>query len=122
MSKSSLIDPFISTRTMSVLLIVFLVSIAVATFVENSYDTITAKRMIFHAWGFKVVLIHLCSNFIGNMKRYRLFIKEKLSILAIHIAMILTLFGSGVTHYNGFERIIRLKSSDVTTRMLYCEP
>ena len=122
MSKYKLIDPFISTRTMSVLLIIFLVSIAAATFIEDSYDTITAKRVIFHAWWFKVVLVLLCINFIGNIKRYRLLRKEKLSILAIHIGMILTLVGAAVTHYIGFEGIIRLKEGDITNTMWSAEP
>ena len=107
---------------MATLLIIFFVSIATATFVENSYDTITAKRMIFHAWWFKVVLVLLCINFIGNIKRYRLLRKEKLSILAIHIGMILTLVGAAVTHYIGFEGIIRLKEGDITSTMWSAEP
>ncbi len=122
MSKSKLLDPFISTRTMAVLLIVFFVSIAAATFVENSYDTITAKRLIFHAWWFKLILVLLCVNFIGNIKRYRLLRREKWSMLAIHIGMILTLVGAAVTHYIGFEGIIRLKEGDITNTMWSAEP
>ena len=48
--------------------------------------------------------------------------KEKLSILAIHIGMILTLVGAGVTHYIGFEGIIRLKEGDITNTMWSAEP
>jgi cytochrome c-type biogenesis protein CcsB len=107
---------------MATLLVIFFVAIATATFVEDSYDTITAKKLIFHAWWFKTVLILLCINFIGNIKRYRLLRKEKLSILAIHIGMILTLVGAAVTHYIGFEGIIRLKEGDITNTMWSSEP
>ncbi len=122
MSKSSLLESFISTRTMATLLILFFVSIATATFIENSYDTITAKRVIFHAWWFKVMLVLLCANFIGNIKRYRLLRMEKWSILAIHLGMIGTIIGAGVTHYIGFEGIIRLKEGDITNTMWSAEP
>jgi cytochrome c biogenesis factor len=122
MKKISAFDTFVSTRMMATLLLVFAVAIGVATFIEDAYDTITAQRWVFHAAWFKTVLVLLCVNFIGNIKRYRLLRKEKLSILAIHIGMILTLVGASVTHYIGFEGTVVLAEGESTDVMYSQEP
>ncbi len=122
MKNSSVFDTFISTRMMAMLMLIFAIAIGVATFVENSYDTITAQRVIFHASWFKVVLILLCINFIGNIKRYRLFRREKWSILLVHLGMILTLVGAAITHVVGFEGMIMLNEGEATNKMYSSEP
>ncbi len=122
MKNKSVWDTFVSTKTMAFLFVVFFLAIATATFIEHYYDTITSKKMVYHAWWFKAVMILLCINFIGNIKRYGLLRKEKWSILLIHIGMILTLVGAGITHYFGFEGIIRVKEGDITNTMWSAEP
>lgn len=122
MKNKSVWDTFVSTKTMAFLFVVFFLAIAVATFIEHNYDTITSKKMVYHAWWFKAVMILLCVNFIGNIKRYGLLRKEKWSILLIHLGMILTLVGAGITHYIGFEGIIRVKEGDITNTMWSAEP
>ncbi|MFT5599960.1 MAG: cytochrome c-type biogenesis protein CcsB [Flavobacteriales bacterium] len=122
MKKISAFDTFISTRMMATLILVFAVAIGVATFIEDAYDTITAQRWVFHAAWFKTVIVLLCVNFIGNIKRYRLLRREKLSILAIHIGMILTIVGAAVTHYIGFEGTVTLAEGESTDKMYSQEP
>jgi hypothetical protein len=48
---------------MATLMLVFAFAIGFATFIENSYDTITAKRMVYHASWFYGVMILLAINF-----------------------------------------------------------
>jgi cytochrome c-type biogenesis protein CcsB len=108
----------VSSRTMAVLLLVFAVSIAIATFVENSYDTITAKRLIYNASWFYGVIGLLALNFLANIKRYRLWRWEKWSILCIHLGLILTIIGAGVTHFFGFEGIVPIEEGE-TVRHMY---
>jgi cytochrome c-type biogenesis protein CcsB len=111
----------VSTRTMAVLLLVFALSIAIATFVENSYDTITAKRLIYHASWFYGVMVLLALNFIANIKRYRLWRWEKWSILCIHLGLILTIVGAGVTHFFGFEGIVPIEEGETVSHMYTSE-
>lgn len=122
MAKSSLFDTFISTRMMAFLLLIFAVSIGTATFIEDYWDTEAAQRIVYHAWWFKTVMILLCINFIGNIKRYQLLKREKWSILLIHLGLIITIIGAGITHYFGFEGIIRIKEGEVVSRMWTAEP
>ena len=111
----------ISSRTMALLIIVFAVAIAIATFIENSYDTITAKRLVYHASWFYGVMILLAFNFIANIKRYNLWRWEKWSILFIHIGMILTIVGAGVTHFFGFEGIVPITEGETVNKMYTAE-
>lgn len=117
-----LINFLVSTRMMSMLLLSFAIAIGVATFVENSYDTITARLVIYNANWFTLILILLVVNFIGNIKRYRLLRKEKLSILMIHIGFIVTLVGAGVTRFIGFEGIMPIKELEDSNLMYSAEP
>jgi cytochrome c-type biogenesis protein CcsB len=111
----------ISSRTMALLIIVFAFAIAIATFIENSYDTITAKRLVYHASWFYGVMILLAFNFIANIKRYNLWRWEKWSILFIHIGMILTIVGAGVTHFFGFEGIVPITEGETVNKMYTAE-
>ena len=43
-------DYLLSTRAMALLLLLMASAVGVATFIENSYDTITAKVLIYNAF------------------------------------------------------------------------
>src|SRR5690554_2269138 len=81
-----------STRTMTVLLLLYAISMAVATFVENDYDTATAKTLIYNATWFEILMLWLILLFAANIKTYRLTRREKWPILVFHLAFILSLF------------------------------
>ena len=66
----------ISTRTMAVLLLVYAAAMGYATFIENDYGTPTAKALVYEAKWFELVMLLLILNFIGNIKRYRLWQRE----------------------------------------------
>lgn len=62
-----------SPKSSLVLLLLFTISIAVATFVEDSYDTITAQLLIYKSWWFELIIGLMALNFFGNLKRYHFF-------------------------------------------------
>jgi cytochrome c-type biogenesis protein CcsB len=107
---------------MSFLLLAFATAIGIGTFVENSYDTITARLVIYNANWFTLIMVLLVINFIGNIQRYRLLRMEKLSILMIHIGFIVTLVGAGVTRFVGFEGIMPIKELEDSNLMYSSEP
>ena len=63
MIERKLVKILFSTRLMAILFIVFALSMAVGTFVENSYTTATAREWIYNAWWFELILILLIVNF-----------------------------------------------------------
>ena len=112
----------ISTRLMAILLLLFALAIGIATFVENSYDTVTARLLIYNTRWFSLIMLLLAINFIGNIKRYRLWSKEKWTILMLHIGLILCIIGAGITRYIGFEGIMPIKEKTESNVMFSAEP
>ena len=49
----------LSARFMAVLLFMMAIAIGIATFIENEYDTITAKVLVYNAKWFELVLLLL---------------------------------------------------------------
>ena len=113
-----IIDTIFSTRLMGVLVLIFAVAMAVATFVENDFGTQTAKALIYNAWWFEAIMFLLTINFIGNIFRYKLYRKEKWPVLLFHISFIVTLFGAFVTRYFGFEGIMPIREGETATSIL----
>ena len=72
-----LLQMLISTRAMAILLFIFAIAIGVGTFVENSYDTITARLVIYNAKYFELILVLLAIVFLYNIKRYKLLSLKK---------------------------------------------
>ncbi len=106
----------LSTKTTLVLLLVFAVSIGTATIIEEKYDTVTARLLIYNTHWFEVVMLLLALNFIGNIQRFKLLRKEKLAPLVFHLAFILLIAGAGYTRYIGFEGMMHIReghSSDI---------
>ena len=107
-----------STRTMGVLLLVYALSMAMATFVENDYGTPVAKALIYDCWWFELVMLILVLNFIGNIKRYRLFQRKKLSLLVFHLAFIIIFIGGAITRYVSFDGSMHIREGDSSNEIV----
>jgi len=100
---NKLLKILFSSRTTLGLLVIFAIAMGAATFIENSYDTTTAKILVYNAKWFEAVMILMIINFIGSIQRYHLLTWERLSGLIFHSAFIIMIIGAGVTRYIGFE-------------------
>ncbi len=118
MLEKKIKDILFSTRLMAVLFIIYAVAMAVGTFIENSYATVTAKEWIYDAWWFEVIMVFFVINFIGNIFRYKLLRKKKLTTLTLHLSFILILVGAWVTRYIGEEGIMPIREGEVESKML----
>ena len=98
-----LLNILYSPRTTLGLLVIFAIAMGAATFIENSYDTITAKILVYHAIWFEVLMVLMIINFIGSVKRYNLFTWKRMSGFIFHSAFIVMIIGGGITRYYGFE-------------------
>ncbi len=108
----------ISMPTMAVLLIMYATAMAVATFVENDYGAIVSKHFIYNAWWFELIQLLLTINMIGNIFKYKLYKKEKWSILTFHVAFIIILIGAGVTRYVSFEGTMHIREGEESDKIL----
>jgi hypothetical protein len=111
-------DILISTRTMAVLLLVYAISMAVATFIENDHGTPAAKALIYNAKWFELVMLLLIINFIGNIQRYRLFRREKWPLLVFHLAFILIFIGGAITRYISFEGMMLIREGETSNQIV----
>ena len=104
------ITRLVSSPTLAItLLLIFALSMATATFIENDFGTSTAWVLVYDSWWFEWVMILLGVCFLGNIYKYRLWRREKASILLFHIAFIVILFGAGVTRYTAFGGVMRIR-------------
>ena len=107
---------------MAILLFLFAVAIGTATFIENSYDTITARVLIYNSWWFELIMLLLVINFSYNIKRYGLLSRKKLSMLIIHLGFIITILGAGITRYIGYEGVMIIKEGESVNYIFSSEP
>lgn len=98
-----------SLQTTLVYLLIFIVAIAIATFIENDHGSDTARAIVYNAWWFELLLTLICVNFIGNVFIARLLRKEKIPTLVFHIAFILILLGAAITRYFGEEGMMHIR-------------
>jgi cytochrome c-type biogenesis protein CcsB len=98
-----------STRLMAFLFIVFAVAMATGTFIESKYNTDTARILIYNSWWFEAIMVFFMINFIGNIKRYQLFKKEKWATLLLHLSFIFILLGAFITRYISYEGMMPIR-------------
>lgn len=107
-----------STRLMAVLFIVFAFAMGIATFIENEYNTDTAKLLVYNAKWFELIMLFFLFNFLGNIKRYQLHKKEKWATLVLHLSFILILVGAFVTRYISFEGVMPIQEGESSNQII----
>ncbi|MAE14875.1 MAG: hypothetical protein CL821_04705 [Crocinitomicaceae bacterium] len=112
----------LSARFMAVLLFIMAAAIGTATFIENEYDTITAKELVYNAKWFELVLLLLLLNFINNIKTYQLLKWKKWSVLLLHFGFIIALVGAFVSRYIGYEGVMLVQENDTSNQIYSSEP
>jgi len=104
----------ISNKLTLILLVAFAGAMGYATFLENDFGTAAARAVVYDTWWFELLMAGLGINFIGNIFRYQLYLKEKWSILLFHVAFIVILVGAMITRYTGFEGLIRIREGNAS--------
>jgi cytochrome c-type biogenesis protein CcsB len=107
--EKKLLSFLFSTRLMAVLFLTYAGSMAAGTFIEDAYNTDTARILIYNSWWFEAIHVFFLINFFGNIKRYQLYKKEKWATLLLHLSFILILIGSCVTRYIGYEGMMPIR-------------
>ena len=108
---SKILQLLFSTKLMLVLLILFPLAMGIGTFLETWYSTDAARIWVYNAWWFEVIMLLLMVNFMGNIKRYNLLNREKLSVLILHLSFIFILLGALVTRYIGDEGVMPIREN-----------
>jgi cytochrome c-type biogenesis protein CcsB len=103
---------------MGSLFIVFAVSMAAATFIENDFGSGSAYRMVYNTRWFELILILLSANLIGQLIINRLFKRSRLPVALFHLAFVLMVIGAGITRYFGWEGVIHIREGETSNSCL----
>ena len=109
-----------STRLMAVLFLLFAAAMAAGTFIEDAYNTDTARVIIYNSWWFESIMVFFVINFIGNIKRYQLHKKENWATLLLHLSFILIILGAFVTRYISYEGMMPIREGE-TANVIYSD-
>ncbi len=110
-----------STSSAGLYIILFAVSIGVATFIENDFGTSSAQKIIFKAWWFELILLLFGISLVANIIRFRMISNKKWATFTFHAAMIVILTGAGVTRYLGSEGIMHIREGSSSSTFLSSE-
>ncbi|MBF6640819.1 cytochrome c biogenesis protein CcsA [Flavobacterium sp. J49] len=109
-----------STRLMAVLFLGFAAAMAAGTFIESEYNTDTARILIYNAWWFEAIMLFFMINFIGNIKRYQLYKKEKWATLLLHLSFIFIIAGAFITRYISYEGMMPIREGE-SSKQVYSD-
>ncbi|WP_396596883.1 cytochrome c biogenesis protein CcsA [Dokdonia sp. R86516] len=104
-----------STRLMGILFIAYFVAMAVGTFLDQGQETSPtpySRYWIYDAWWFTLIHIMFVINFVGNIFRYKLLRKEKITTLIFHASFIIILIGAGITKYISYEGVMVIEEGE----------
>lgn len=101
---------------MAVLFIGYAVAMIFGTFLESKYNTDTARILIYNAWWFEAIHVFFLINFIGNIKRYQLYRKEKWATLLLHLSFIFIIVGAAITRYISYEGMMPIREDETSSQ------
>ena len=110
-----------SNRLTGLLFIVFIIAMAVGTFLdagqETSHTPLT-RNYVYNAWWFELIMLFFVINFIGNIFKYNLLNKRKWPVLLLHFSWIFILIGAFITRYIGFEGVMSIREGSTENAFL----
>lgn len=110
-----ILTAFESWHCTGVLLFVYALSLALATFVEKAYGTQVAKEWVYHHPFFFLLQALMVAQFVLLACRTKLWQRRRWGVLMLHVAFIVILLGALVTHLFGFEGIVHIREGETTS-------
>jgi cytochrome c-type biogenesis protein CcsB len=101
-----------SPAFMGIMFVLFALSMAIATFVENDFGSAAAYNFVYDTRWFELILLLLSVNLIGRIFELKLYRKAKLSIFLFHTSFIIMIIGAGITRYFGYEGTIHIREGE----------
>ena len=107
-----------SQQLMLVLIILFCIGMATGTFIENDFGTPAARALVYDALWFELIIALLGINFLGNIKKYRLWKKESWPSLIFHVAFVVIIIGAGISRLIAFEGSVHIREGGISNDLI----
>jgi cytochrome c-type biogenesis protein CcsB len=101
-----------------ILFVIFAISIAYATFIENDYGTTTAKILVYNATWFEILFGIISVNLIGGIIVGGLFKKKKWTNFLLHFAFLFIIAGAAITRYYGYEGTMHIREGEASNKIV----
>jgi cytochrome c-type biogenesis protein CcsB len=101
---------------MGILFLLFALSMAVATFLENDFGSAAAYSLVYGSFWFSIILVLLAVNLTGQIIEFRLWRREKLTVFIFHASFLVILLGAAITRYFGYEGSIHIREGEEENR------
>ena len=102
---------------MAFLFLSYAIAMGAGTFIEDAYNTDTARILVYNTWWFEAIHLFFLINFLGNIKRYQLYKKEKWATLTLHLSFILIILGAFITRYISYEGMMPIREGAVSNQV-----
>jgi len=103
---------------MGVLLIILIVVLALATFVESGYNTATAWAVVYGTRWFELLLLLITVNIVGVMIKFKFYKRKKLVVFVFHMAFLLILAGAAITRFISYEGMMHIREQEMSNTMM----
>ena len=93
-------------------------SMAIATFVESSYGTPTARALIYNRHWFEALWGLFALNLVNNFFVYRLYTKRRFTLGLFHLSFLVMILGAAITRYFSFEGMMHIRENQSANYIL----
>lgn len=107
-----------SYKTSLVLLFVYALCLAFATFIEKYHGTETAKAMVYYSPLLILLQFTLVVNYIAATLKHKLLRQRRWGLMLTHFAFVIILLGALVSHLTGEEGYLHLREGETSRRMV----
>ncbi len=97
---------------MLVLLFALALGAAIATFIENDFGSIVARKTVYHALWYQALFFLSALNLLFIMHKTRLY--KHLPKFIFHLAFVLILIGAGLTHFLGDDGVMKIREGSTS--------
>ncbi len=106
-----------SYLTTIILLVIYAVGLALATFLEKYHGTEAAKAMIYYSPVFILLQFLLIVNFLAAVYHHGLIRQHKWGMILLHASFVIILAGAMTSHLFSEEGILHIREGETTDRM-----
>ncbi len=103
---------------MAFLFLALAFSMAIASLIESSYGTPTARALVYNSHWFEFLWALLSLNLINNLIKYNLFSKRKFTLGIFHVSFLVMILGAAITRYFSYEGIMHIREHQSSSSIL----